>query len=340
MLVSKIIASASFSGLINYVMGPEKGVGPGQFQAHNIIDVGRAAQEMQLIASRNTRAIKPASHIIMTWAKDEPVTIPKQLEAGRRLLSALGLGGHQALCVPHYEPKDGVVPGPEGRHYEMHIIVNRIHPDGHANRMSHSFPRAEIAVYRIANEMGFATVAGRFNSLDIEGAAIEKPGLGARIGSIKGQTGRATLADELRERPGFMDLLRTARKNNWVSLLRTFAAQGILITRPPNDTKAAKTRAKRGLKRGLVMMDASDPSRHIKLSALDSAYEKWGETALVKQLGPVPDAMLAAAAADARDKAAAKAARRVRWFRCPLVQHRLRHPRSHIGAIMACSRQR
>jgi hypothetical protein len=324
MLVSKIIGSASFSGLISYVMGPDKGVGPGQFQAHNIIDVGRAAQEMQLIAGRKPHASNPAIHLIVTWAKDEPVTIPRQLEVGRRLLAALGLKGHQALCVPHYEPKNGIVPGPDGRHFEMHIIINRIHPDGHANRMSHSFQRAEIAIYRIANEMGFATVPGRFNSVNVEGAGIEKPGLGARIGSIKGQTGRATLADELRDRPGVMDLLRTARKDNWVSLLRAFAAQGIIIARPPAETNAALARAsasakrvkERGpefaLKRGLVMMDAADPSRHIKLSSLDSAYEKWGETALVKQLGPVPDAMLAAAAADARDKAAAKAAQKAR----------------------------
>jgi hypothetical protein len=320
MLVSKIIGSASFSGLINYVMGPDKGVGPGQFQAHNIIDAGRAPQKMQLIASRNTRASNPASHIIVTWAKDEPVTIPRQLEVGRRLLAALDLKGHQALCVPHYEPKNGIVPGPDGRHFEMHIIINRIHPDGRANRMSHSYRRAETAIYRIANEMGFATVPGRFNSIDVEGAGIERPGLGAKIGSIKGQTGRATLADELRDSPGAMDLLRTARKDNWVSLLRAFAAQGIVIARPSADTNAARARARysakrvkeRGpefaLKRGLVMMDAADPSRHIKLSALDSAYEKWGETALVKQLGPVPDAMLTAAAADARAKAAAKPA--------------------------------
>ncbi|SFC10786.1 Relaxase/Mobilisation nuclease domain-containing protein [Bosea sp. CRIB-10] len=318
MIVAKILRSAGFADVISYVLGPDKGVKPGQFQARNIVDIGRAAPEMELIARRNHRAVDPCCHIIVSWSKDEDVTIPRQLQAGRKLLRALGLSDHQALIVPHYEPKDGIVPGPDGRHYEMHIVVNRIHPDGHADRMPHSFVRAERAAYRISQETGFATVPGRFNSIGIEGAGIDKPGLGAKIGSIKGQTGRATLADELRDRPGVLDLLRTARKDNWVSLLRAFAAQGIVIARPPEDNRAAKMRAGRSLKRaeelgpefafkrGLVMMDAADPSRHIKLSSLDSPYEKWGETALVKELGPVPDGMLAAAADDARRKAAAK----------------------------------
>jgi len=318
LIVAKILRSAGFADVVNYVLGPDKGVKPGQFQTRNIVDVARAAPEMELIARRNHKAIDPCCHIIVSWSKDEDVTIPRQLKAGRKLLRALGLSDHQALIVPHYEPKDGIVPGPNGRHYEMHIIVNRIHPDGHADRMSHSFPRAETAAYRISQEMGFATVRGRFNSIGVEGAGISKPGLGAKIGSIKGQTGRATLADEIRDRPGVLDLLRTARKDNWVSLLRAFAAQGIIIARPPADTRASLARAstsakrvkKRGpeyaLKRGLVMMDAADPKRHFALSSLDRPYEKWGETALVKELGPVPDVMLAAAAADAHRKAAAK----------------------------------
>ncbi|MDP3602375.1 MAG: relaxase/mobilization nuclease domain-containing protein [Bosea sp. (in: a-proteobacteria)] len=322
MIVAKILRSARFADVVNYVLGPDKGVEPGQFEARNIVDVGRAAPEMELLARRNHRAIDPCCHIIVSWSKDEEVTIPRQLMAGRKLLRALGLSDHQALIVPHREPKAGIVPGPNGRHYEMHIIVNRIHPDGHADRMSHSFPRAETAAYRISQEMGFATVPGRFNSIKNKGPKISKPGLGARIGSIKGQTGRATLAEELRDRPGVLDLLRTARKDNWVSLLRAFAAQGIVIARPPADTDAALARAiasaklvqkygpKYALKRGLVMMDAADPSRHIKLSSLDCPYEKWGETALVKELGPVPDAMLAAAAPDARRKADAQTTHR------------------------------
>lgn len=318
MIVAKILKSARFADVVNYVLGPDKGVKPGQFQARNIVDVERATPEMELIARRNHRAIDPCCHIIVSWSKDEDVTIPRQLKAGRKLLRALGLSDHQALIVPHHEPKGGIIPGPNGRHYEMHIIVNRIHPDGHANRMSYSFQRAETAAYQISQEMDFDTVPGRFNSIAYKGPKIAKPGLGAKIGSIKGQTGRATLADELRDRPGVLDLLRTARNDNWVSLLRAFAAQGIIIARPPADTNAAFARAiasaklveKYGpefaLKRGLVMIDAADPNRHIKLSSLDSPYEKWGETALVKELGPVPDVMLAAAAADAHRKAAAK----------------------------------
>lgn len=297
MIVPKIETSRGFAGLVSYVMGADKGVKPGEFRARNIFNVERAAEEMELVASRNGRARNPVCHIIVSWAGMEDVTIPKQLAAGDKLLAALGLVGHQALIVPHQEPKQGVVPGPDGRHFEMHIVVNRVNAAGRVNRLSHSYRTAEVAAARISRELGFAVVPGRFN-----GEGIQKPGIGATIGSIQGETGRPTIANDILDDPVRLEKLRHARKEGWAFLLREFAAQGIVISAPPVASKASKGRAKRGLQRGLVMIDVADPSRRIKLSALDSPYEKWGETALVRELGLVPAAMLKAAADDARSR--------------------------------------
>lgn len=221
MIVPKIETSQGFAGLISYVMGSDKAVKPGEFCAHHIVNLERAAEEMELVATMNRRVRNPVCHIIVSWSGTEAVTIPKQLAAGDKLLEALGLTDHQALIVPHKEPKQGVVPGPDGRHHEMHIIVNRVSPAGKINRLSHSYPTAEAAAARISRELGFAVVPGRFNR---EG--IQKPGIGAMIGSIQGETGRPTIANEILDDPVRLEKLRQARKESWVFLLQEFAAQG------------------------------------------------------------------------------------------------------------------
>lgn len=299
MIVSKILLSTGFAGLINYVMGQEKQIKPEQFQTINLFDVSRAAAEMELVADRNPRAKDPVCHIIVSWSREENVDFPRQLLAGRKILSALGLSRHQALIAVHDEPKDGVVPGANGRHHEMHIIVNRVHPDGSINRLPHSYPRAEVAAKRISQQLGFAVVPGRFN-----GAILDKPGLGEKIGSIQGETGRPTIADELLANPVVMERLRDARRKGWSELLSTFAECGLIVKPPPANTAASRGRAKRGLQRGLVMIDVAEPDRRIKLSALDSPFEKWGATALERELGPVPYTALAAFEEQSRARSA------------------------------------
>jgi len=282
-IVAKILRSTGFAGLVGYVLGPVKQIRPEQVMTRNIFHLAGGAAEMEAVAGRSTRVKDPVCHIIVAWSKDERVDVRRQLEAGRKLLSALDLSEHQALVVVHEEPKDGLVPGPGGRHYEMHIVVNRVHPDGSVNRMPHSYPRAEVAAKRIALELGFAVVPGRFN-----GAALDTPGLGETIGAIKAETGRPTIADELLGDPTVMETLRKARAAGWPALLGAFADNGLIVAPPPADKAASRGRARRGLHRGLVMIDAAEPDRRIKLSALDSPYEKWGAVALERELGPVP----------------------------------------------------
>ena len=283
MIVSKILLSSGFSGLISYVLSSTKEIKPEHVATRHLFQLSRAAREMDLVAARNTRVINPVAHIIVTWSKDENVDIARQHEAAHEILAALGLSDHQALIVVHDEPKDGVRPGPNGRHYEMHVVVNRVHPRGTVNNMSHSFVSAEVAAKRVSEQLGFAVVPGRFNK-----AGLDKHGTGQVIGSIRAESGRPTIAEELLASSASMDLLREARRKGWPELLAAFADLGVIIAPPPAKSASARGRAKRRLQRGLVMIDAAETDRRIKISALDTPYEKWGAIALARDLGAVP----------------------------------------------------
>lgn len=282
MIVAQMLMSTGFAGLIGYVMGPLKGIEAGDFRAINIVNAAQTANEMELVSSLNSRARNPVGHLILTWHRDEAVDRPKQFQAGDMVLRALGLTNHQALMVVHSEPKDGLVPGPDGRHFEMHIVINRVGLDGKVNRLSHGFARAEIAAKEISEALGFRVVPGRFN-----GVKIDKPGIGGKIGRVQGETGEPTLADNIRDDPELFDGLRRARKSGWEALLDAFARNGIAIEagrqRPPRKATTPAEEPKK-LRRGLIMVDVADRRRRIKLSSLDTPTEKWGETALATEL--------------------------------------------------------
>ncbi len=297
MIVAKILLSTGFSGLVGYALSSSKQIKSEQINTRNIFDLARTADEMELIAARSSRVKDPVAHFVVSWSKDESVDVARQLQAGHQILAALKLSDHQALIVVHDEPKGGIRPGPNGRHYEMHMIVNRVHPSGTVNNMSHSFARAEVAAKQISERLGFSVVPGRFN-----GAILDKPGVGQSIGSIRAETGRPTIAEELLTNSASMARLREARRRGWPELLAAFAELGVQIAPPPANTAAARGRAKRNLQRGLVMIDATETDRRIKISALDTAYEKWGAIALERDLGPVPYAMLPVPAKQAKDK--------------------------------------
>lgn len=283
MIVAQMLMSTGFAGLVEYVMGPSKGIEAGDFRTINIVNAAQAASEMELVGSLNSRASNIVAHLILTWHKDEIVDRPKQFQAGEMVLRALGLTNHQALLVVHSEPKDGLVPGPDGRHHEMHVVVNRVGLDGKVNRLSLGYKRAEIAAREISEALGFRVVPGRFN-----GVGIDAPGMGGKIGRVQAETGKPTLANEIRDDPDLFERLRTARRAGWPALLEEFARNGISI-----ELGRRRSRKKKPLRSGLVMVDVTDRTRPIKLSSLDTAGEKWGEPALIKEMrGEIPPGLL------------------------------------------------
>lgn len=276
-MIARIIRGKSFGGLMRYLTAAKKALTPDHVRARHIVSVDRAAKEMSLVAAQSKRVEKPVYHLILAWAPEETPSREQQIRAAERLLELIGLDSNQAVIVVHDEAKAGLVPGAEGRHFEAHICVNRVRFDGAAVKLNHDYRRVEIATFQIAEEMGFRQVAGRFNNAQ----ALDKPGLGDAVGSIKAQSGERTIADEIREDAVRFDALRRARRSGWAALITEFRRQGIALMPGPPPRRA-------DLERGIVMVDLKEPERRLKISALDSSSEKWGAGALAKEFGPIP----------------------------------------------------
>lgn len=279
-MIGKIIRGDDFAGLLRYLTAARKDLTPDHIETRHIVNPDLAAQEMAAVAAAAThrnRVQRPVAHIIIGWRKDENPTLIQQKKAARRILEKLDLQSHQAAIVVHPEAKLGLRPGPDGRAYETHIGINRVAFDGTVAKLDWDFARLEVACSEVAKEMGFLQVAGRHNGV----GDLPVPGLGNAISSITAQTGKPTLADELRQDHATMDRLRQARREGWAALLAAFEDSGIVI-------RPGRHRRRTELHRGLVMVDRDDPERRIKISSLNSPGESWSSIALEKELGAMP----------------------------------------------------
>ncbi|MBX9651056.1 MAG: relaxase/mobilization nuclease domain-containing protein [Xanthobacteraceae bacterium] len=273
MIVPKIIKGSDFTGLVHYLLSDQKAVPLGHIVTCNIMNLQCAADEMAMIAGLKPKVADPVCHIVISWAADENPNVAQQLQAGHEVLKALKFDNHQYVLVVHTEEKNGLAPGPNGRHYELHAAVNRVALDGSVNNLSWSYAVAECAAADISRRMGFSVVPGRFNGL-----GIHKPGLNGTIGTIRAQSGRLTIAEELRSDPAKMDALKDARSKDWAVFIATLRNFGIEL---------CVARFNKGEVSGLTMVDRSDPRRRMALSNLENGLDriKWGYGALAKDLG-------------------------------------------------------
>ena len=280
-MIAKIRRGSYFRGLQLYLLSELKGVPPEDVELRNLVSADTAASEMHLVAGRSQRVERAVYHVILAWAEEEKPTRDEQFAIGHELLERVGLGAHQALLARHTEPKAGLRPG-VGRHFELHLMVNRVGPDGRALAMRNDYAVVERAVADIAAAHAMQVVPGRFNGQE---GFVQGSSEAAR--SLAQATGRLSPAMELRADPDAMAELVEARARGWLALLQAFARHGIVL-RESNRT------AKQGQSAGLVMTMATDPDRTEKVSALDSPGLKWGRPTLERELGAFPSETAAA----------------------------------------------
>lgn len=131
-------------------------------EARNLIsdDLEAAGKVMQATAAKS-RATKPVFHFSLDWHADEAKDLTKEnvIEAADRVVSKLGMEGHQALYFWHVDAD----------HPHIHIVVNRVHDDKpRAWDLWKSKEKLERGVHEVAREMGFMEVAGRHNDMEFE----------------------------------------------------------------------------------------------------------------------------------------------------------------------------
>jgi len=87
--------------------------------SENLLSFDTAAGEMQGVASLNDRCKDAVCHYELAWPPGERPTRPQWTDSALQTLKALGYSDHQYMVVAHDDKK----------HFHIHIMVNKVHPE-------------------------------------------------------------------------------------------------------------------------------------------------------------------------------------------------------------------
>jgi len=85
----------------------------------NLLGFDTAAGEMQGVAALNDRCKDAVCHYELSWPPGERPTRPQWTDSALQTLKALGYEDHQYMIVAHDDK----------RHFHIHIMVNKVHPE-------------------------------------------------------------------------------------------------------------------------------------------------------------------------------------------------------------------
>jgi hypothetical protein len=154
-------SSARFGKLVHYLEHGHNGTAVDRVawtSARNLVDPepAIAAQIMQATAASNPRATEPVYHMAISFHPEDTVTRPMMERVADRLLTELGLTGHQTLIVAHKDRQ----------HAHFHLVVNRIHP--HTTRAWdrwQDYVTTQRVLRQEERELGIREVRGRLHQL-------------------------------------------------------------------------------------------------------------------------------------------------------------------------------
>jgi hypothetical protein len=282
-MIGKSIIGRSFERLCAYVTRVDASLNRESIQIDNLSSIETAAREMRRFAEGAKRCNRPAWHLIFGWHPEEfdqslsSATVQAHMmKAARAVVKELGLSDHQTLYAAHFDQKSGLIPG--ARHWETHVVINRVGPGRRVASSSWDFARVEKAVAVVAEQAEMRQVPGRFNGVErADGFVANRVGEKARKEADR--SGRETFADELKQNDRLITSLRDFREaNDAAGFFRAMELHGVGVRwHLPRSRRA---------KRGLVVFDLADPQRSCAFSCLDSPMEKWGHGPLEKAFGP------------------------------------------------------
>lgn len=225
-MIGKLRKGESFTGLARYLT---KG-GRGHVLAFDNLasdNAVAAAHEMSIAAVTSRRTTRPVLHLSLSYALGEPVTNDQMCTDARRVLMALGLKGHQAVIVAHNDT--------DNRH--IHVMANRVGPDGKAASDSQSYARVEAALRKIEDERGWAPVEGRNAPVPTTGRRMtgHRHSRDPRQHQVPDRVRRALLHAE-----SWADLHQGVRSAGWrVEIIQKGRGSGALLVGPGGERVAA-----------------------------------------------------------------------------------------------------
>ena len=204
--------SASFAKLGSYLAGDESRVAWAEtrntFEGGDgdRVDHRAVAEEMRHEAAASGHVQRPVYHVIVSFDPSDRPTGDEVRQAADRTLKDLGLERHQALIVRHSDTE----------HPHVHLMVNRVGPDGRAWSTSHERRRLRASMEAQERELGV-----RWTGKNRAAARAPDAGREARASDPRGfarEVKGAALTD-----------LREAK--TWAELDARLAAHGLRVER-------------------------------------------------------------------------------------------------------------
>lgn len=198
-MVASASTGSSFAGLAGYLGGGEERVGWVETRGVFADDVPGAVAEMREQAALSARCEKPVYHVTIAFDPSDNPTEAEVREAVDRTLRDVGLEDHQALVVRHVDRE----------HAHVHVMVNRVGPDGRAWSTSNDRQRLRASVEQQERELG-----------------VRWTGRNARAAGVARDTDRG-FAREVRDRA--LGDFKEARA--WAGLEARLRAKGLHVER-------------------------------------------------------------------------------------------------------------
>ena len=117
----------------------------------NLLSFDTAAGEMQGVASLNDRCKDAVCHYELSWPPGERPTRPQWTDSAVQTLKALGYEHHQYMVVAHDDK----------RHFHIHVMVNKVHPQTlRAPTRYNNWLALDAAARRLEAKYGWAHTPG------------------------------------------------------------------------------------------------------------------------------------------------------------------------------------
>lgn len=225
-MIGKLRKGSSFEGLARYLMRDGRAL---VLALDNLAsDTPEAvAQEMSVAAAVSRRTTKPVLHLSISYAAGEAVT-PEMMRAdARHVLKSLGLEAHQAVIVEHSDTD----------HRHLHIMANRVGPDGRAKSDSQSYALVEWALRGIEAQRGWTPIEGRHAPAPATGRRMSghRTSRDPRQHPVPDRVRKALMTAE-----SWTDLHRSIQSAGWrLEIVQRGKGSGALLIGPNGERVAA-----------------------------------------------------------------------------------------------------
>jgi len=152
-MIAKIVKGQDFSGVVNYVLNPEKQAELLQSEGLRIKDHQSIIESFRIQAGMNNRIKRPVGHISLDFSpKDKPtLTSERMQEIADAYMKAMGIENTQYLLVRHYDKE----------HPHVHLVYNRVDNDGKTISDKNDRYRSEKICKELTHQFGLYFAKGK-----------------------------------------------------------------------------------------------------------------------------------------------------------------------------------